>query len=126
MPVLPAGTSPGPPLDSGNPRAAARSLALKRLRSELLPGGASGRGAPSPGWTPIVSPSLPASTSSDECSENCFLVMRKGGDMWNCWGAFLVVQWLRICLPMQGTWVRALVWEDPTCHGATKPMQHNY
>ena len=30
-------------------------------------------------------------------------------------GAFLVVQWLRICLPMQGTRVRALVWEDPTC-----------
>ena len=32
-----------------------------------------------------------------------------------------VAQWLRIRLPMQGTWVRALVWEDPTCHGATKP-----
>ena len=32
----------------------------------------------------------------------------------------------RICLPMQGTRVRALVWEDPTCHGATKPMRHNY
>ena len=27
---------------------------------------------------------------------------------------------------MQGTWVRALVWEDPTCHGAAKPMSHNY
>ena len=36
-------------------------------------------------------------------------------------GASLVAQWLRICLPMQGTWVRALVWEDPTCRGATKP-----
>ena len=22
--------------------------------------------------------------------------------------------------------VRALVWEDPTCRGATKPMSHNY
>ncbi|KAJ8797997.1 hypothetical protein J1605_016880 [Eschrichtius robustus] len=22
---------------------------------------------------------------------------------------------------MQGTWVRALVWEDPTCRRATKP-----
>ena len=40
--------------------------------------------------------------------------------------ASLVVQWLRICLPMQGTRVRALVWEDPTCHRATKPMCHNY
>ena len=33
---------------------------------------------------------------------------------------------LRICLPMQGTQVRALVQEDPTCHGATKPVRHNY
>ena len=40
--------------------------------------------------------------------------------------AFLVVQQLRIHLPMQGTWVRALVWEDSTCCGATKPMGHNY
>ena len=38
----------------------------------------------------------------------------------------LVVQWLRICLPMQGTRVQALVWEDPTCRGATKPVRHNY
>ena len=38
----------------------------------------------------------------------------------------LVVQWLRILLPMQGTRVRALVWEDPTCHGATEPVRHNY
>ena len=40
--------------------------------------------------------------------------------------ASLVAQWLRICLPMQGTRVRALVWEDPTCRGATGPMSHNY
>ena len=32
----------------------------------------------------------------------------------------------RICLPMQGTWVWSLVQEDSTCHGATKPMSHNY
>ena len=41
-------------------------------------------------------------------------------------GASLVVQWLRICLPMQGTQVQALVWEDPTCRGATGPVSHNY
>ena len=35
--------------------------------------------------------------------------------------ASLVAQWLRIHLPMQGTRVQALVQEDPTCHGATKP-----
>ena len=40
--------------------------------------------------------------------------------------ASLVAQWLRSRLPMQGTWVRALVQEDPTCRGATKPMCHNY
>ena len=39
--------------------------------------------------------------------------------------ASLVAQWLRICLPMQGTRVRALVREDPTCRGATKPGRHN-
>ena len=44
----------------------------------------------------------------------------------NLIGASLVAQWLRICLPMQETRVRALVWEDPTCHGATKPVSHNY
>ena len=44
----------------------------------------------------------------------------------NLVGASLVAQWLRICLLMQGTRVRALVWEDPTCRGATRPMSHNY
>ena len=41
-------------------------------------------------------------------------------------GTSLVAQWLRICLPMQGTQVRSLVWEDPTCRGAAKPVHHNY
>ena len=57
---------------------------------------------------------------------------------WKCtvrkesWGsaekkkASLVAQWLSIHLPMQGTLVRALVQEDPTCHGATRPVSHNY
>ena len=40
--------------------------------------------------------------------------------------ASLVAQWLRICLPMQGTRVRALVWEDPTCRGAAGPVSHSY
>ena len=43
-----------------------------------------------------------------------------------CLGTSLVAQWLRICLTMQGTQVRALALEDPTCYGATKPMDHNY
>ena len=40
--------------------------------------------------------------------------------------ASLVVQWLRIHQPMQRMRVQALVREDPTCHGATKPVCHNY
>ena len=43
-----------------------------------------------------------------------------------CDGASLVAQWLRICLPMQGTQVQALVQEDPTCCGAPKPTCHSY
>ena len=43
-----------------------------------------------------------------------------------CIGTSLVAQWLRIHLPMQGTRVPALVREDPTCRGATKPVRHNY
>ena len=44
----------------------------------------------------------------------------EGGNFW----ASLVAQWLRIHLPMQGTWVQALVQEDPTCHRASKLMHH--
>ena len=40
-------------------------------------------------------------------------------------GASLVAQWLRVCLPMRGTRVRALVWEDPACRGAIGPVGHN-
>ena len=40
-------------------------------------------------------------------------------------GTSLVAQWVRIHLPIQGVRVRALVWEDPTCHRATKPVGHN-
>ena len=54
-------------------------------------------------------------------------------------GTALVAHWLRIRLQgfpggavvknppaNEGTRVRALVWEDPTCRTATKPMRHNY
>ena len=41
-------------------------------------------------------------------------------------GASLVVQWLRIRLPMQGTRVQALVPEDSTCRRAAGPVSHNY
>ena len=41
-------------------------------------------------------------------------------------GTSLVVQCLRIHVPMQGTWVWALVWEDLTCCRAPSPMHHSY
>ena len=52
---------------------------------------------------------------------SAYVFVQKAG-MW----ASLVAQWLRICLLMQGTRVQALVWEDPTCHGAAGPVSHNY
>ena len=55
------------------------------------------------------------------------------GQAWHIWGTkktsgwtSLVAQWLRICMPMQGTRVWALVRENPTCRGTTNPMRHNY
>ena len=41
-------------------------------------------------------------------------------------GTFLVVQWLRIHLPVQGTKVQSLVRElYPTCHRATTEPTHH-
>ena len=37
------------------------------------------------------------------------------------WQTSPVVQWLRICLPMQRTCVWSLLWEDSTCQGAISP-----
>ena len=54
-----------------------------------------------------------------------FLMIRCMIKKWK-YRASLVAQWLRTCLLMQGTRVRALVWEDPTCHGAIRPVSHNY
>ena len=43
-----------------------------------------------------------------------------------CSWTSLVVQWLRLYLPMQGTQVWSLLWEDATCHGEIKLVHHNY
>ena len=37
-----------------------------------------------------------------------------------------MAQWLRICLPVQETQVRSLIWEDPARRRAIKPARHNY
>ena len=57
---------------------------------------------------------------------NCKKQNKTNKQIKNSSRASLVAQWLRICLLMQGTRVRALVWEDPTCHGAAGPVSHNY
>ena len=52
---------------------------------------------------------------------------RRSSQILRCrYWASLVAQWLRIHLPMQGTQVRALAREYPTCRRATKPVHHNY
>ena len=40
-------------------------------------------------------------------------------------GTSLVVQWLRICLPMKGTWVRFPFQGDPTYCRTARPVHHN-
>ena len=50
-----------------------------------------------------------------------YLPLSVAGKIKNACRASLVAQLLRIHLPMQGTQVRALVREDPTCCRATKP-----
>ena len=37
-----------------------------------------------------------------------------------------MVQWLSVRLPTQATRFRSLIWEDPTCRRATRPVCHNY
>ena len=54
---------------------------------------------------------------------SALLFVMRGSDTQGCCedhrkatsGTFLVVQWLRIYLPMQETWIQSLVQEDPTC-----------
>ena len=53
-----------------------------------------------------------------------FNIKKKKKEVWG-W-IFLMIQWLGILLPMQGTWVQSLVWEYSTCLWATKPVGHNY
>ena len=37
-----------------------------------------------------------------------------------------MLQWLKVHLSMQATWVRSLVQKDSTGHGAAKPLCHNF
>ena len=54
-----------------------------------------------------------------------FLQRVRGARELDSW-ASVVAQWLRIHLAMKGTWVQSLVWEDPTCREASRPVCHDY
>ena len=69
---------------------------------------------------------FPISSPTVATLEKHFFLSISANHKYNIRGTSLVAQWLRICLPMQGTRVQALVREDPTCCRETKPMHHNY
>ena len=54
-------------------------------------------------------------------SEDVFGCQNSGGTQ-----TYLVVECIRILLPVQGTQIRSLAWEDSTRCEATKSLHHNY
>ena len=70
-------------------------------------------------WSPIPSPSYPLNFWLYQLLVYIFLCLYFSLLRIHLIGNSLVVLWVRICLPVQGTWVWSLVWEDYTCHGAT-------
>ena len=57
--------------------------------------------------------------------ENRWLVLWLKNKQTKSWTS-LVVQWLRICLPIWETWVQLLVQEDCRCRRETKPICHKH
>ena len=89
-----------------------------------LPGSAGDTGSiPGSGSSPRPRGSPEPAPATQAWSPDILIFLIK--KLWRSW-ASLVVQWLRIHLPMQETQVWSLVWEDPTCQGANKPMCHSY
>ena len=58
--------------------------------------------------------------------QNQLLVRRVAEAFKHLLCTLLVVQRIRLHLPMQGTQVQSLIQEDPTCRRATEPMCLNY
>ena len=69
-----------------------------------------------------------------EWGGGCCCEVKQGQDWKECLefsnkllrGTSLVTQWWRIRLPIQGTWVPSLVWEDPRCQRVAKPVCQSY
>ena len=71
-----------------------------------------------PGFDPGQGTKIPHSTAKTQHSQiNKYLKYNRTP---------LVVQWLKIGLPMQESWVQSLVQEDPTCPTAAKPVYPDY
>ena len=104
--------------------AAAAAKSLSHVRLFTTPWTAAHQAPPSMGfsrqeyWSGVPLPSLAGDRGK---VQNTGFKKNKLG-----WGASLVAQWLRICLPMQETRVWSLVREDPMCCWTTKSMCHNY
>ena len=60
--------------------------------------------------------------SCKEMSQEHFCATVQESPAWD----FLVAQWIRICLPVQETWVQSPIQEDSTCRRSAKPVCHNY
>ena len=73
----------------------------------------------------FVAPPLPVPPLLDEATKQQLVSFQGPRLLKNQSQTFLVVQWLRICLPMQRTRIQSLVPEDGTCCG-TIPMHHSY
>ena len=71
---------------------------------------------------PIKSTALPGECMLESVSSQLSFFDWKTMLSWTS----LLVQWIRIRLPMQRTQVHSLVREDSTCREATKPTHHNY
>ena len=68
----------------------------------------------------------PITTLSEKCSyDTQYLKILLLNNQENSWG-FPGGTVVKNPPANAGTRVRALVREDPTCHGATKPVHHNY
>ena len=120
----------GEPLPSAKWPGAPTAVVTPLLRT-LLPV------LPSFGLTPASPSSFNRKTASSVSlsplywSLGCPVLVSVLPDWHNCQATFYIrtclgVQWLRICLAMQGTQVWSLLWEDTTWCRATKQMHHKY
>ena len=78
-------------------------------------------------WATREAQSWPTTTGNQQVGALCSCGWSEGEehcDNKSGMRVFLVAQWT-IHLPMQETQVGSLIREDPTCHGATKPVCHN-